>query len=307
MKNFKGVFTALITPFTNENLLDDVGMRLLIERQMQAGVNGIVFMGTTAESPTLTEEEQQRILEIAKEMCFGRTPFIIGTGTNSTTTTIEKTKRAESLGANAALIITPYYNRPTQDGIFRHFSAIAEATSIPIILYNHLGRTGQNIQIETFKRLMEIPNIVGIKECSGNITQISDFIEAARESRPQFSILTGDDPHILPVMSMGGHGVISVVSNLIPAEILAFVKALSEGNFTEAQGCHYKLMPLMRALFIETNPIPIKAALSLIALPAGQCRLPLCKLSDQNMLLLESTLKNYSLCGSTLLLPIDRK
>lgn len=297
MKNFKGVFTALITPFADDNSLDNEGLRILIKRQLQSGVNGIVFLGTTGESPTLNEQEQRQILDIARRECLGKTTFIVGTGTYSTTTTIENTKQAQSIGADAALIITPYYNRPTQEGIFSHFAAIAEATSIPIILYNHLGRTGQNIQLETLKRLMEIPNIVGIKECSGNIAQISDFIEAARESRPEFSILTGDDPNIIPLMAMGGHGVVSVASNLVPDEIVSLVRSLSSGKIEEAQWLHYKLMPLMRTLAIETNPIPIKAAMDFVDLPAGNCRLPLSQLSPENKAKLEMTLKERILAN----------
>ena len=276
MKQYTGTFTAIITPFNEDGHLDESGLKVLIKRQIDASVDGIIVLGTTGESPTLTSEEQLKILNIAKEACQNQTKLIIGTGTNSTLTTIENTKYAENFGADAALLISPYYNRPTQEGLYQHFKAVANATTIPLILYNNPVRTGQNIQTDTFKRLLDLPNIVGIKECSENITELSDKIEIARNYRPDFCILTGNDPHILTLMTLGGHGVISAASNVIPKEIISLVKCLLDGDLESAKEQHYALMPLMRELFLETNPISIKAALNILGLPAGDCRLPLC-------------------------------
>ena len=208
MKDFKGVFTALITPFDDEDCLDETGLRLLIKRQRENEVNGIVFLGTTGETPTLSKTEKKRIVEIGKQECGPGTLMIVGTGSYSTKQTIEDTLWAEEAGADAALIVNPYYNKPTQEGLYQHFKSIAEATSFPIILYNIQGRTGVNITTETLKRLMQIPTIVGIKEASGNISQISDVIEVSRQIRPDFAILSGDDALTLPLMALGGHGIV---------------------------------------------------------------------------------------------------
>lgn len=283
LSRFKGIFTALVTPFNEDGSLDDEGLKILIKRQLDADIGGLVFLGTTGESPTLSTNEQQDILKIAKDTCKGRMLFIVGTGTNSTASTIENTKRAESFGADAALIIVPYYNKPTDEGIYQHFNAVAEATSIPLIPYNHPGRTGINIDLKTFKRLLQIPNIVGIKECSSNISEISDKIEMARKVRPEFSIVTGNDQEILTLMALGGHGAISAASNVIPNEIKLLVRSLLEKNLETAQEMHYQLMPLLRMLFSETNPIGIKAALASLGLPSGKCRLPLCSTQEVNL------------------------
>ncbi|HEV8051772.1 MAG TPA: 4-hydroxy-tetrahydrodipicolinate synthase, partial [Parachlamydiaceae bacterium] len=219
MNRFQGVYTALITPFTDEDLLDEDGLRLLIQRQITAGVDGIVFLGTTGEVPTLTGKEKERIIAIAKNDCSQKASFIVGTGSYSTKKTVEDTLAAEKAGADGALIVTPYYNKPTQEGLFRHFKEITDATKLPIIIYNIAGRTGQNLQTDTLKRLMEIPSIVGIKEASGNISQINDVIGLARNYRPEFSVLSGDDALTFPLMALGGNGVISVISNILPKEV----------------------------------------------------------------------------------------
>jgi 4-hydroxy-tetrahydrodipicolinate synthase len=208
--------------------------------------------------------------------------MMIGTGTNSTATTIAQTKLAEEHGADSALVIIPYYNRPTQNGIFLHFEAVAKSTKLPIMIYNCPGRCGQNISLETIKRLFKIPNIVGIKEASGSISQISDTIALANEFRPDFTILSGDDSLTLPTITLGGHGIISVVSNLLPKEIVKLTRALQNGDFKEAQQLNFELLPIFRAAFIETNPAPIKAAMNFHCLPAGPCRLPLAPLEEAN-------------------------
>lgn len=293
MNKLKGVYTAIITPFDSEGLLDEQGFRQLIQRQLQSGIDGIVALGTTGEAPTLSEEEQKRVIVIARQEIRDGVPLVIGTGCYSTAASVKKTCEAEELGADQALVVVPYYNKPTQEGIFQHFKAIASAVQIPIIIYNHPGRTGSNLQIDTLKRLAEIPNIIGIKETSGNITQISDVIEAVRGDYPDFSVMSGDDALTLPLMALGGNGVISVVSNLIPSEIKTLTEAAQQGNWELARELHYRLMPLMRSVFIETNPIAIKAALELCALPSGACRLPLCDLSPANKAILAETVQRY--------------
>lgn len=285
MKAFKGAYTALITPFTDEDELNEEGLIHLLQRQLSSAIDGVVLLGTTGESPTLSEKEKKRIIEIAKHECK-QTSLIIGTGSYSTKQTIINTIAAEQAGADAALIVTPYYNKPTQEGFYQHFKAITEVTELPIIIYNIPGRCSQNLQTETLKRLLEFPTIVGVKEASGNISQINDVIELARQHRPEFSVLSGDDALTLPLMALGGHGVISVISNLLPKEVKELVDTIASGDFQTAQQLHYNLMPLIKMAFIETNPIPIKALHELHDLPAGKCRLPLCNLSEANYELL---------------------
>lgn len=293
MKKFKGVYTALITPFTDEDHLDEEGLRLLLQRQTQANVDGIVVLGTTGEAPTLTVKEKERIISIAKKECSNKTSFIIGTGSYSTKKTVEDTIAAEEAGADAALIVTPYYNKPTQEGLYRHFKEITDATKLPVIIYNIAGRTGQNMQTETLKRLLDIPSIMGIKEGSGNIFQMGDVIGLAKKMRPDFSVLSSDDALALPVMSLGGDGVISVISNIVPEEVKRLVDAASAGNYNLAQEIHHSLLPLMDAAFIETNPIPVKAMHQQLDLPGGCCRLPLCAMSDANTAKLQAVMEGY--------------
>lgn len=288
MQKLKGLYTALITPFDENNRFDLPGFRTLIRRQIENKVDGIVVLGTTAETPTLSETEKHHIMINAQEEAAGKATFIVGTGSNSTATTIENTKLAEQLGADYALVITPYYNKPTQEGVYRHFKAVAESVKIPIIIYNHPGRTGTAITIETFLRLAEIPNICAIKETSGNVSFMSELIEKL----PQLSVLSGDDPLTYPLMTLGGTGVISVAANLIPAEMKALVTACEEGQYDLAKQLHYQMAPLLRALFIESNPIPMKAAMEMSGLPSGGVRLPLCEMSPKNKEILQTTLNN---------------
>lgn len=288
MKKFKGAYTALITPFTQDDQLDEEGLRHLIKRQIHSRIDGIVILGTTGEAPTLHEREKKRITEIAIKECIGKIPLIIGTGSYSTKQAIQNTIAAEEAGAEAALIVTPYYNKPTQEGFYQHFKAIADAVNLPIIIYNIPGRCGQNLLPETLKRLLDISSIVGVKEGSGSISQINEMIEIVKAIRPDVSILSADDGLTLPLMALGGDGVISVISNLLPEEVKKLVDAITSNDMALAREIHYRLMPLVKMAFIETNPIPIKALHQLFSLPAGTCRLPLCELNEAHILMIQN-------------------
>jgi 4-hydroxy-tetrahydrodipicolinate synthase len=286
MQQLRGAFTALVTPMTREGDVDYDGFRRLVRFQIEAGINGLVPLGTTGETPTLERDEQDKLIRIAVEEAKGRLPVIVGAGSNSTKHAIENVKRAKELGADAVLVVTPYYNKPTNEGIFRHFAAIAEASDAPIVIYNIASRTAKNIDLPTMQRLSRIPTVVGVKESSGDIGQIGDFIHevaAARvaEGRP-FSVLSGDDAYILPLIAMGGDGIVSVVSNLLPARVVALAQACLRGDWEKARELHYALLPIFKGAFIETNPIPIKAAMDWAGLPAGPTRLPMCPLMAEN-------------------------
>lgn len=292
MKNLHRLFTALITPFDNESKLDEEGLRFLIRRQIKEGVKGIFPLGSTGETPSLSHEEQRRIIEIAREEVEGPAQLMVGTGTYSTSQTIENTRMAKELGADCALIVTPYYNRPTQEGLYLHFREIADSVDLPFIIYNVPYRTGVNLLPATVKRLMEIETFIGIKEATGNIAQIGEMIELAREERPEFKVYSGDDALTLPIMSLGGHGIISVASNLVPSRIQELVDVLAEGDYNKGREFHFQLLTLFKALFIETNPSPIKAAMKMKNFPSGDCRLPLCQLTTDNMKKLEQAMKD---------------
>ncbi|MCE2981956.1 MAG: 4-hydroxy-tetrahydrodipicolinate synthase [Parachlamydia sp.] len=294
----KGLYTALITPFTASGILDEEGLRVLIHHQLAHRVDGIVILGTTGEAPTLTQDEKIRIIKIARQAIPEYCHFIVGTGSYSTVHTIEQTLLAESLGADAALIVTPYYNKPTQEGLYRHFEAICRSSSLPICLYNIQGRTGQNLHTNTLDRLTAFSSIIGVKEASGSISQISDVIELAQNKSKPFSVLSGDDALTLPLIALGGQGIVSVLSNLMPGPIKALTEAALQGNMTIAREWHYRLLPLFKAAFIETNPIPIKAAMQLSGLPAGPCRLPLCELQPEHAALLNGLLHEWRAVGS---------
>lgn len=291
----KGTITALVTPFTNTNTIDEEGLARNINYQITNGINAILPLGTTGESPTITAEEQERIISIAVNEAKGKVPVMVGTGSYSTQQTIEKTGRAKKLGADAALIVTPYYNRPTQEGIYRHFEAVATSVNIPIMVYNIPGRCGANIETATLLRIAELPNIIGLKDATGNVLQAGDVIDALKAKRPDFVVFSGDDALTLPMMALGAAGVISVVSNIIPAQISAQVNAALEGNFRLAREIHYQLLPLYKAAFIETNPVPIKTAMKLVGMPAGECRLPLCSMSEENVSRLIEVLERMGL------------
>ncbi len=273
---FSGSLVAIVTPFSNGKF-DEKAMAELIEFHIKHGTNGIVPCGTTGESATLTAEEHERVVAVTVEVANKRIPVIAGAGSNSTEEAIVFTKHAKAVGADGALLITPYYNKPTQEGLFRHFEAVAKAVDLPQILYNIPGRTGINMLPATTARLSQIPSIVGIKEGSGSLQQVSEIIHASKQN---FLILSGDDPLTLPMMSLGGKGVITVTANVAPTDMAGMVSAALEGDYEQARTLHYKLTPLFSALFLETNPIPVKAALAMMGKISEEVRLPLTPLAD---------------------------
>jgi 4-hydroxy-tetrahydrodipicolinate synthase len=274
---FSGSLVAIVTPFT-KGKFDEKAMADLIEFQIAQGTNGIVPCGTTGESATLTPEEHERVVAVTVEVVNKRIPVIAGTGSNSTDEAILFTKHAKSVGADGALLITPYYNKPTQEGLFRHFEAVAKAVDLPQILYNIPGRTSINMLPATTARLSRVPNIIGIKEGSGSLQQVSEIIHGAKRD---FLILSGDDPLTLPMMALGGKGVITVTANVAPTDMAHMVSAALKGNYEEARALHFKLTPLFSALFLETNPIPVKAALAMMGKMPEEVRLPLTPLADE--------------------------
>jgi 4-hydroxy-tetrahydrodipicolinate synthase len=284
---FSGTFTALVTPFKNGEV-DVEALEGLVEFQIRQGVNGLVPCGTTGESPALSEEEDRIVIETVVRVTNGRVPVVAGTGSNSTGMAIKYTKMAESVGADGSLQVAPYYNKPTQEGLFRHFAAIAESTSLPLILYNIPGRTSVTVNAETMARLAEVPNIVGVKDSTLSMNMISDVKHLCGE---EFDILSGDDPMTLPLIALGGTGVISVASNVAPGAVSDMVAALLSGDFDRGRELHYHLLPLFRALFVETNPIPVKAAASLLGLCSDELRLPLVPMSGENLRVLQEVME----------------
>ena len=284
---FTGSITAIVTPF-RDGSVDEAAFKNLIEFQIANGTSGIVPCGTTGESATLSYEEHHRVIELAIESAATRIPVIAGTGSNSTAETIELTRHAEKAGAQGALLITPYYNKPSQQGLYEHYRTGAAGTGLPIILYNVPGRTSVNMLPETVGKLSEIKNIVGIKEATGDLKQVSDILEYSREG---FLVLSGDDFTTLPLLAIGGHGVISVTSNVAPRMVSDMIKAFEAGNLEEAKRLHYKLQPLHRAMFIETNPVPVKTALAMMGMTGEEMRLPLVAMSEANKGKLASALK----------------
>lgn len=291
----RGAFTALVTPMHADGTVDYEGFRSLIRFQLEKGIHGLVPLGTTGETPTLERNEQARLIEISVEETRGRVPVIVGVGSNSTAHTIENAKRARAMGADGILVVTPYYNKPTNEGIYRHFAAIADATDAPILIYNIASRTGKNIDVPTMDRLSRIPAVIGVKEASGDLAQMGEIIQkVARPRRAEgksFAILSGDDTFTLALCALGGDGVVSVVSNLVPDRVCALAEACLAGDFAKARDLHYGLLPLFKGAFIETNPIPIKTAMGWAGLPAGPCRLPLCELEAANVPKLKAALQ----------------
>jgi len=276
----RGTYTAMITPFKNGEV-DYNGLKENIEFQIKNGVDGILLLGTTAETPALSSYEKEKIMEIGIGTVNGRVPVMVGAGSYSTRATVEATQKAKEKGADIALIVTPYYNKPTQEGIYQHFKAVVEETNIPIVVYNIPGRTGRNIEVETMEKLSELPNIIGVKEASGNIDQIMRTY-ASISSKKNFVIMSGDDNLTFPIMALGGAGVISVASNLIPDRVSRMVNAMLENRIEEARKIHYELLPFFKGIFMETNPSPIKEAMNMFGLPAGDVRLPLVKMRSEN-------------------------
>lgn len=290
----RGVFTALVTPFRNGEL-DEKALKKLIEFQLAGGVDGIVPCGTTGEAPTLSYEEHERVIELTVKYVKGKVPVIAGTGSNSTKEAIELTRSAKKLGADMCLLTTPYYNKPTQEGLLRHFLEIAQSVPVPLVLYNIPGRTGVNMTPETIAQLARTKNIVGIKEAAGSLTQVSDIY---RLTKGRFAILSGDDNLFLPMMSVGAVGVISVFSNIMPRELKTLYRAfMVEQDTAKALKVHTKLMPVFQSMFIETNPIPVKEALYRMGMIAREYRLPLCPMSEKNAAFLKGLLGEYGLTG----------
>lgn len=288
---FKGALVAIVTPF-KDGKVDEEALRNLIEFQITNGTDGIVPCGTTGESTTLSHEEHDRVIEITIDAVKKRVPVIAGTGSNSTAEALRLTQHAYKAGADGALIVCPYYNRPTQEGLYQHFKNIAESVPLPIIPYNIPSRTGVNLMPPMMAKLSKIKNIVGVKEASGSIKQMSDVIEMCGDD---FAVISGDDNFTLPLMSMGGAGVISVISNVVPADMAALVDACFAGDIKKAKVLHHKMAPLMEALFIEVNPIPVKAALAIMGKIKEEYRLPLCKMADSNREKLKKVMTDYSL------------
>ena len=289
---FKGSIVAIVTPFKNGKV-DEPKLKELVELQIKNGTSGIVPCGTTGESPTLSVQEHERVIEIVIKAAKKRVPVIAGTGSNSTQEAIELSLFAQKIGADALLLVCPYYNKPTQEGLYLHFKAIAESVYIPIILYNIASRAGINIQPETIARLSsDCKNIIGVKEASGNLDQMSRIKALCSQD---FDLISGDDALTLPLLSIGGTGVISVVANIVPKDVAGMVEAFGRDDIKKAQVLHYKLLPLVKAMFIETNPIPIKTAMGLIGLCEPDLRLPLCKISTANLDKLKKALKDYGL------------
>lgn len=288
---FKGAITALVTPFRNGQV-DEKALRELIEFQIAGGIDGLVPCGTTGESPTLTHDEHDRVIEITIDAAKKRVPVIAGTGSNSTAEALRLTRHAYEAGADGALIACPYYNKPTQEGLYQHFQLIAQNVPFPIIPYNIPGRTGVNMSPELIARLAKIGNIVGIKEASGSLKQMNDVLDLCG---PEFDVLSGDDGLTLPLMAMGGKGIISVASNIVPEDMSRMVDALDEERLAEGRALHQKMSPLFDVLFVETNPIPVKAALAMMGKIEYEYRLPLCKMAAGNYDKLKKVMENYGL------------
>ena len=289
---FAGTFTALVTPFKNDQL-DEAAFAQLIEAQIAAGITGIIPVGTTGESPTLSVEEHRRVIEMGVQFAKGRCKVIGGTGSNSTREAVALTVEAEKLGCDGALLIAPYYNRPSQEGLYRHFAQIAQATKLPLVLYSIPGRCGIEIGVEVTARLArDFPNIVAMKEAGGTVERVSTLRAVVPES---FTILSGDDSLTLPFISAGGVGVISVASNIIPAEVVALVNAALAGDYAKARELHFQLYPLFKDLFIEPNPVPIKYALAAQGRMSPEVRLPLCEMGSATAAKLTATLRQLSL------------
>jgi len=289
---FQGSIVALVTPFRNGKV-DEAKLRELVDFHVAQGTDGIVPCGTTGESPTLSHDEHKRVVEVVIEAARGRLAIIAGTGSNATSEAIDLTAHAKKAGATGALVVNPYYNRPTQEGLYRHFRAVAEAVDIPIIVYNIAGRTAVNVETDTMARLVrDCPNIVGVKEASGSLDQMTQVILACG---PEFSVLSGDDNITLPLMSVGGRGGFSVIANVVPREASEMTHAALAGDWKLARELHLKLFPLSRAMFIETNPIPVKETMALMGMLEPEFRLPMCRMSEANRTRLLATLEPYGL------------
>ena len=289
---FQGSFVAMVTPFKN-GTVDETKVRELVEFHIAHGTDGLIPCGTTGESPTLSHDEHKRVVEVVIGAARGRIRVVAGTGSNSTAEAIDLTTHAEKAGAAGALVVNPYYNKPTQEGLYRHFRAVAEAVAIPILVYNIQSRTAVNVETATLERLVrDAKNVTGVKEASGSLDQMSQVIAACG---PDFSVLSGDDNITLPLLAIGGHGVVSVIANILPRETADMVHAALDGDWKRARDLHYRLFPMARAAFLETNPIPIKEAMAMAGMIEPEFRLPMCRMSDANRERLRAALTPYSL------------
>ena len=286
---FEGVYTAMVTPFAGEGL-DEARLREQVAFQMDRGVDGLVPVGTTGESPTLSHAEHNRVVAVVIDATDGRVPVIAGTGSNSTKEALAMTRHAAEAGATASLQVVPYYNKPTQEGLYRHFMSIADQVDLPLVLYNIPGRSAAGLTTQTVLRLAAHPNIVAIKEATGSM----DFASQVA-AHCDLDILSGDDSLTLPIMSVGGRGVISVASNIVPDQLVKMCHLAIEGRFAEARAIHLKLFPLFRAMFVETNPIPLKAAMRLLGTDTGEMRLPLCDVAEEHLPGIEKALRDQGL------------
>ena len=289
---FQGSIVALVTPF-REGRVDEAKLRELVEFHVRSGTDGIVPCGMTGESPTLSHDEHKRVVEIVVEAVRGRIPVIAGTGSNSTAEAVDLTRHAESAGADGALVVSPYYNKPTQQGLYEHYKAIAESGALPIIVYNIQGRTAINVETDTLARLArDCRNIVGVKEASGSLDQMTQVILACG---PDFTVVSGDDNLTLPLMAVGGRGVISVIANIVPKETAEMTHAALEGDWKRAGELHLKYFPLCKVMFIETNPIPVKEAMAMMGMITPEFRLPLCRMAQANRERLREVLTQFNL------------
>lgn len=300
MIRLRGAFTAMITPMKEDGSIDYDGYRKLLRFQMEEGIDGLVPLGTTGETPTLDEDEEQRIIDVVMEEVRAfekergvKVPVVLGAGSNNTRDAVRYTERAKKAGADAALVVTPYYNKPSSEGIFRHFEAVSRV-GIPILVYNIAGRTGKNIDTPTLSRIADLPNIAGVKEASGSISQMTDVIATIKSKHPDFAVLSGDDAMTLPLLASGGDGVVSVVSNAAPALVSEMVRAALSGDYEAARKIHYRLLPFFKAAFIDGNPTSIKYAMRVKGLPSGSVRLPLVDVHDEAKKIIEEAL---SACG----------
>ena len=289
---FQGCGTAMVTPFRKDGALDELTLRSLVKRQIQEGINFLVPCGTTGENPTLTHQEHLRVVEITLEEAKGRVPVLAGAGGYNTAEVIETAREIKGMGADGILSVTPYYNKPTQEGLYQHFKAIASAVRLPIIVYSVQGRTGVNVEPATLKRLAEIDYIVGVKEASGNISQMAQVVHQIPST---FAVLCGDDSIAIPLIALGGHGVVSVVSNEIPREFTKLIQRALSNDFAGARELQRQYLPLMEVNFVESNPIPVKAAMALMGLLEPVWRLPLCPPSPANLAKIEKVVEALGL------------
>ena len=290
----QGSMVAIVTPFRNDTI-DERALSALIEQHIQSGTSAIVPCGTTGESATLSHEEHDRVIELTVQATRGRILVIAGTGSNNTKEAVRLTKHAKEAGADAALLISPYYNKPTQRGLYLHFKAVAESVDIPLVIYNIASRTAVNIEPDTFAQLAQLPNVIGVKESSGNLEQMSRILQL---TKGRLTLLSGDDGLTLPVLAIGGTGIISVAANIVPRDVAALVDAFQQRRVEDAQRWHDKLSPLIKALFLETNPIPVKTAMGMLGMIAPELRLPLCPMSEANEERLRQALVAYGLLKS---------